>query len=72
MNRQTLDAQGHWIVTWEINTAFHGLAQIILIYFITSSEFNAYQMWLKLFFSTVKKYRIFSLMTDTIYIFIVE
>ena len=43
------------------------------VYFITSSEFNAYQMWVKLvYFSTVKKYRIFSLVTNTIYIFTVE
>ena len=36
-----------------------------------TSEFNAYQMRIKLVFSTVKKYRIFSLVTYTIYIFTV-
>ena len=44
-----------------------------LIYFITGSKFNAYQMWVKLVFFYVqwKKYGIFSLVTDTIYIFTV-
>ena len=38
-------------------------------YFITSSEFNAYLKQIKVILSAVKKYRIFSLVTDTIYIF---
>ena len=37
-------------------------------YFIPSSEFNAYLMQIKNILSTVKKYRIFSLVTNTIYI----
>ena len=43
----------------------------INLYFITSNEFNAYQMWVKLVFFYSEKYRIFSLVTDTIYIFTV-
>ena len=39
------------------------------IYFIPSSEFNAYLMQIKVILSTVKKYRIFSLVTNTIFIF---
>ena len=38
-------------------------------YFIPSSEFNAYLKQIKVILSTVKKYRIFSLVTNTIYIF---
>ena len=38
----------------------------ICSYFIPSSEFNAY---LKVILSTLKKYRIFSLVTNTIFIF---
>ena len=34
-----------------------------------SSEFNAYLKQIKVIFSAVKKYRIFSLVTNTIYIF---
>ena len=37
--------------------------------FIPSSEFNAYLKQIKVVLSTVKKYRIFSLVTNTIYIF---
>ena len=40
-----------------------------LIYFITSSEFNAYLKQIKAILSAVKKYRIFSLVMNTIYIF---
>ena len=40
-----------------------------IFYFIPSSEFNAYQKQIKVLLSAVKKYRIFSLVTDTIYIF---
>ena len=39
------------------------------IYFIPSSEFNAYLKQIKVILSAVKKYRIFSLVTNTIYIF---
>ena len=47
-----------------------GSPSMTMFYFITSSEFNAYQMrvW---YFSTVKKYCIFSIVADTIYIFTV-
>ena len=38
-------------------------------YFILSSEFNAYLKEIKMILFTVKKYRIFSLVTNTIYIF---
>ena len=38
-------------------------------YFIPSSEFNAYLKQIKVLFSAGKKYRIFSLVTNTIYIF---
>ena len=38
-------------------------------YFIPSSEFNAYLKQIKVILSAVKKYRIFSLVTNTIYIF---
>ena len=38
-------------------------------YFILSSEFNAYLKQIKVILSTVKKYRIFSLVFKTIYIF---
>ena len=41
----------------------------IIIYFIPSSEFNAYLKQIKAILSAVKKYRIFSLVTNTIYIF---
>ena len=37
-------------------------------YFIPSSEFNAYLKQIKVVLSAVKKYRIFSLVTNTIYI----
>ena len=39
------------------------------IYLIPSSEFNAYLKQIKVLFSAVKRYRIFSLVTNTIYIF---
>ena len=38
-------------------------------YFIPSSEFNAYLKQIKVILSTVKKYRIFSLVMNTFYIF---
>ena len=38
-------------------------------YFIPSSEFNAYLKQIKVLLSAVKKYRIFSLVLNTIYIF---
>ena len=38
-------------------------------YFIPSSESSAYQKQIKGILSAVKKYRIFSLVTDTIFIF---
>ena len=41
----------------------------ICSYFIPSSEFNAYLMQIKVILSTLKKYRIFSLVTNTIFIF---
>ena len=42
----------------------------IAIYFIpSSSEFNAYLKQIKVILSAVKKYRILSLVTNTIYIF---
>ena len=41
----------------------------IILYFIPSSEFNAYLKQIKVVLSAVKKYRIFSLVTITIYIF---
>ena len=41
----------------------------ILFYFIPSSEFNTYPKQIKVIFSAVKRYRIFSLVTNTIYIF---
>ena len=37
--------------------------------FIPSSEFNAYLKQIKVILSALKKYRIFSLVTNTIYIF---
>ena len=40
-----------------------------LIYFIPSSESSAYLKQIKCILSAVKKYRIFSLVTDTIFIF---
>ena len=40
-----------------------------LIYFIPSSEFNAYLKQIKVILSAVKRDRIFSLVTNTIYIF---
>ena len=39
------------------------------LYFILSSEFNAYLKQIKVILSTVKPYRIFSLVTNMIYIF---
>ena len=41
----------------------------VYIYFIPSSEFNAYLKQIKVMLSALKKYRIFSLVTNTIYIF---
>ena len=38
-------------------------------YFIPSSESSAYLKQIKCILSAVKKYRIFSLVTDTIFIF---
>ena len=40
-----------------------------ILYFIPSSEFNAYLKQIKVILSAVKRYRIFSLVTNTIYIF---
>ena len=54
---------------------FYNLARMILqqsltiFYFIPSSEFNAYLQQIKVILSAVKKYRIVSLLTNTIYIF---
>ena len=39
------------------------------VYFISSSDFNAYLREIKVLLSTVKRYRIFSLVTNTICIF---
>ena len=39
------------------------------VYFIPSGEFNAYLKQIKFTLSAVKKYRIFSLVMNTIYIF---
>ena len=39
------------------------------IYFFPSSEFNAYLKQIKVIFSAVKKYPIFSLVANTVYIF---
>ena len=39
--------------------------------FNPSSEFSAYIKQIKVVLSTVKKYRIFSLVTNTIYIFFI-
>ena len=41
----------------------------ITFYFILNSEFNAYLKQIKAILSTVKKYSIFSLVTNTIYTF---
>ena len=41
----------------------------IIFYFIPRSEFNAYLKQIKVLLSAVKKYRIFSLVMNTIYIF---
>ena len=41
----------------------------LLFYFIPSSESSAYLKQIKCILSAVKKYRIFSLVTDTIFIF---
>ena len=52
------------------NLSADQMMQVSDFYFIASSEFNAYEMWVKIvFFYSKKKYRIFSLVTDTIYIF---
>ena len=40
-----------------------------IFYFIPSSESSAYLKQIKCILSAVKKYRIFSLVTDTIFIF---
>ena len=45
------------------------VVSIKLIYFIPSSESSAYLKQIKCILSAVKKYRIFSLVTDTIFIF---
>ena len=42
---------------------------MISFYFIPSSEFNAYLKQVKVMLPAVKKYRIFLLVTNTIYIF---
>ena len=42
---------------------------VMVIYFIPSSESSAYLKQIKSILSAVKKYRIFSLVTDTIFIF---
>ena len=44
-------------------------ANKITFYFIPSSEFNAYLKQIKVILSAVKKYRIFSLVKKTIFIF---
>ena len=44
----------------------------VYFYFIPSSEFNAYLRQIKVLKSAVKKNRIFSLVTDTIYIFLLQ
>ena len=44
-------------------------AHNIPFYFISSSEFNAYLKQMKVILSAVKKYRIFSVVMNTIYIF---
>ena len=44
----------------------------VSIYFIHSSEINAYLQWIKVIFSQVKWYCINSQVSDTIYIFTVE
>ena len=41
----------------------------IRLYSIPSSEFNAYLKQIKVLLSTVKKYRIFSIVKHTIYMF---
>ena len=41
----------------------------IFFYFIPNSEFNTYRMQVNVILSIVKKYRIFSLVTNTIFIF---
>ena len=41
----------------------------MFFYFIPSSESSAYLKQIKCILSAVKKYRIFSLVTDTIFIF---
>ena len=42
---------------------------ITQLFFIPSSEFNAYLKQIKVILSAVKKYRIFSLVTNTIHMF---
>ena len=48
---------------------FHNHHRKRSIYFIPSGEFNACLKQIKAILATVKKYRIFSLVTNTIYIF---
>ena len=45
------------------------LGERSFFYFIPSSESSAYLKQIKCILSAVKKYRIFSLVTDTIFIF---
>ena len=45
------------------------LSLVLVCYFIPSCEFNAYLKQIKVILSAVKKYCIFSLVTNTIYIF---
>ena len=48
----------------------HAIAEgTLTFYFIPSSESGAYLKQIKCILSAVKKYRIFSLVTDTIFIF---
>ena len=48
------------------NTYIHNTIKVKHIYFMHSSEFNAYKMGIKVIFSTVKIYCINSLVSDTI------
>ena len=48
---------------------FYLSVYMTVFYFIPSSESSAYLKQIKCILSAVKKYRIFSLVTDTIFIF---
>ena len=54
-------------IRWNKNRSYTEKVKYPL--FIPSSEFNAYLKQIKVVLTTVKKYRIFSLVTNTIYIF---